>query len=1638
MKRIKLKWLLGAMTVALTVAVFVVSVLAATPEYLNITSPTAAAWLARKSGASVTLSFDYASNPSVPPATTRALGRMCLVGADPTNPDLDTVIVEAWKDLTNGGSAGSPLSDSINLTIPASQAEGSYDARVVLTNSDGSPITDWEVGVIIVDNSAPNAPTNLTIAEDVNPGPDFHINDTTPTFTWTAATDNGNPASGIAKYWIQIDGKFTWREVAGTTYTVPGADALAEGTYSARVKAEDKAGNVGPETIISFTVDTTPPSVPPLDAEPAYTKGTSNTITWTAVGPGDYYAEYSSSGATDPNTGNFVTPLGNSGWILDTSWMVSGLTSGTTYYYHVKARDWAGNESDWSAAVSSTQDAVAPVFATSTYTPAAGSWSNVPSLTVSVKVTDALAGINTSAFVFTVDGNPPDAGTQAYDGVTGVLSGTFSGLTTGTHTVYVKAFDNADAGGNWAETTWTFGVDLEGPVISNTQPHGWITNSSPAVGADYSAGPSGLNTSVNTVTLRRSDYVDPGTPDTKKDGTWTATGDPDYLSGTLSYAPGALSDGRWNVGLDAKDRAGNTVSASWFFNIDTTPPAVPGLPSTTTPTNNTTPTWTWTASSDPAAPDGTAGSGLDHYEVKIGTTAGGDDILAPTNVGNVTTWTTDLDPSIAGNQGFTADGTYYISVRAVDAVGNASSWVGYATTKVVVDTVAPTLSGNTPTGYINTASPTLTVTFDDTIGTATVSGYDSTTAFTLDAVSVLPVSTEPASGDADGTITRTTSGLADGPHTVSITVQDKAGNSTTLGTVASPWTFFVDTQSPAPPTVTVTSPTNDTTPTFTFNGASDPAPSSGLASYTIEVWSGGAKVRGPYTAAYTADPFSWTVPDADALTPDGSYEIRVWSVDAAGNVSATYGSATVVIDTQEPVLANGAPTGYTADNTPTISADFTDVGEGLDTAKTALTLSRAGLTPINVTTGFTGTVYVDGSLSTTIEYTPSTGLADGLWTAGMVADDLAGNKSTPDPTLQWTFKIDTTSPTDPGNPVAGNLGDDGKWYINTLRPTFSWAASSDPAAPDGTPGSGLRDYTFQFGESTTKPASTVDTWAGALVDQSGITPTPSVSMQQWTPSTDLPLAAGVEYAGRVKAFDNLGNASAWANSVLIYDPDPPTAPGTPTTTSPTNDSTPVWRWAGSTDAISGVDLYHIQIRRAGSVDWDVLDIVLDIPDSLNPSEQTWEQGLQLQTGTYEIRVQAMDVAGNYSAWSGIGTVTVDVTPPAAPTMLPQSSYTNANSVSFIWSQVTGAVKYDFSYSLDGGSNWTTVPDLTVQTYTVDISALADGTVVKGKAVAYDAVGNVSAESNVVFTTVDRTGPVVSAVTTPSSPTNNPRPTWTWSGDDGSGSGVKGYWVTLDTEVPIWATGTSFTPSSNLGDGDHVVKVKGVDNLGNEGAEITFATVTVDTTPPGVPTNLAVPSPTKNNRPTWTWTASTGDVDRYEVSLDGAAAVNNGNVTSFTPPGALVDGQHNLKVRALDALGNASDWAGPAEVLVDTTAPVITLINPKDGARLNITTASTILADLFDSGSGIDQAKVRLKIDKGEWVAPTAIAGGTLYYVVNLPFEATDDKWHSLEIKARDVVGNEATVHACFKVELYRQGFGFGRLRFPEQEAEPND
>ncbi|MBN1490423.1 MAG: choice-of-anchor J domain-containing protein [Phycisphaerae bacterium] len=111
--------------------------------------------------------------------------------------------------------------------------------------------------------------------------------------------------------------------------------------------------NPNDETVVlpgGFSVDELPPppEAPTMNAEPAYTSSTYNTVSWSGVtGAEQYYVEWDTDGS-------FVAPVGGSGWIMSTSYTAGGLGDGQTYFYHVQARN-IGGQSDWSNVVFSQQ-----------------------------------------------------------------------------------------------------------------------------------------------------------------------------------------------------------------------------------------------------------------------------------------------------------------------------------------------------------------------------------------------------------------------------------------------------------------------------------------------------------------------------------------------------------------------------------------------------------------------------------------------------------------------------------------------------------------------------------------------------------------------------------------------------------------------------------------------------------------------------------------------------------------------------------------------------------------------------------------------------------------------------------------------------------------------------------------------------------------------------------------------------------------------------------------------------------------------------------------------------------------------------------------------------------------------------------
>jgi len=113
------------------------------------------------------------------------------------------------------------------------------------------------------------------------------------------------------------------------------------------------------------------------------------------------------------------------------------------------------------------------------------------------------------------------------------------------------------------------------------------------------------------------------------------------------------------------------------FRVDNTAPTTPGVPTTTSPINSATPTWTWTASTD-------GGAGLDATPYNVQWSQ------SPTfasGVSSAAVTSNSYAPTLT-------EGTWYMRVSASDAVGHNSSYSPAGT--VVVDLTPPvlTLSGD--------------------------------------------------------------------------------------------------------------------------------------------------------------------------------------------------------------------------------------------------------------------------------------------------------------------------------------------------------------------------------------------------------------------------------------------------------------------------------------------------------------------------------------------------------------------------------------------------------------------------------------------------------------------------------------------------------------------------------------------------------------------------------------------------------------------------------------------------------------------------------------------------------------------------------------------------------------------------------
>ncbi|WP_228268802.1 Ig-like domain-containing protein, partial [Acinetobacter oleivorans] len=1306
--------------------------------------------------------------------------------------------------------------------------------------------------------------------------------------------------------------------------------ALTDGPHTITVTATDPAGNAGTDTAV-VTIDTTAPNAPVLDPINA-----TDPVTGTAEPGSTVTVRF-----PDGTTATVVAGTDGSWSVPNPGNLVDGDTVTAT------ATDPAGNTSLPGSGVVSA-DITAPVVAlddvlTNDSTPALTGTVNDPTATV----------------VVTVDGTDYPAVNNG-DGTWTLADNTLPALTDGPHTITVTATDPA---GNAGTDTAVVTIDTTAPNAPVLDP---INATDPVTGT---AEPG------STVTVSFPDGTT-ATVVAGTDGSWSVPN------------PGDLTDGQ-TVTATATDPAGNTsLPGTGTVSADITAPVValddvltndstPALSGTVNdPTatvvvtvdgvdypavNNGDGTWTLADNTLPALTDGphtitvtatdpAGNAGTDTAVVTIDTTAPNAPVLDPINATDPVTGT--AEPGSTVTVSF-PDGT-----TATVVAGTDGSWSvpnpGDLTDGQTVTATATDPAGNTSlpgSGVVSADITAPVVALDDVLTndstpalTGTVNDPTATVVVTVDGTDY------PAVNNGDGTWTladNTLPALTDGPHTITVTATDPAGNAGTDTAVVT-----IDTTAPNAP---VLDPINATDP---VTGTAEPG-----STVTVSF------PDGTTATVVAGTDGSWSVPNPGDLT-DGQ-TVTATATDPAGNTSLP-GSGVVSADITAPVVALDDV--LTNDSTPALTGTVND-----PTATVVVTVDGTDYPAVN-----------NGDGTWTLADNTLPALTDGPHTITVTATDPAGNAGTDTAVVT----IDTTAPNapvlDPINatdPVTGTAepgstvtvsfpdgttatvvaGTDGSWSVPnpgdlTDGQTVT-ATATDPAGNTSLPGSGVvsADITAPVvalddvltNDSTPALTGTVnDPTATVVVTVDGVNyPATNNGDGTWTLADNtLPALTDGPHTITVTATDPAGNAGT-DTAVVTIDTTAPNAP----VLDPINATDPVTGTAepGSTVTVSFPDGTTATVVAGTDGSWSVA----------NPGDLTDGQ---------TVTATATDPAGNTSL-PGSGVVSADIT---APVVALDDVLTNDSTPA-----LTGTVNdptatvvvtvdgTDYPAVNNGDGTWTladnTLPALTDGPHTITVTAT-------------DPAGNAGTDTAVV--TIDTTAPNAPVLdpinaTDPVTGTAEPGSTVTVSFPDGTTAtvvaGTDGSWSVPnpgDLTDGQTVTATATDPAGNTS----------LPGSGVVSADITAPVVALD----DVLTNDSTPALTGTvNDPTAT----------VVVTVDGTdyPAVNNGDGTwtlaDNTLP-ALTDGPHTITVTATDPAGNAG--TDTAVVTIDTTAPNAPVLDP-----INAT----------DPVTGTAEPGSTVTVSFPDGTTATVVAGTDGSWSVANPGDLTDGQ--TVTATATDPAGN---------------------------------
>ncbi|HER1288098.1 TPA: Ig-like domain repeat protein [Salmonella enterica subsp. enterica serovar Elomrane] len=1381
---------------------------------------------------------------------------------------------------------------------------------------------------------------------------DHIINEKSPALTGTAA-----PYSTVKLY---IDGVL-FAEVKTNKdgvwgYTLKPDQGLIDGDYKITASVEDVAGNVAHSDPFSISVDTTI-SVPVISLSPDSDSGISNDNLTNVVKPTLHLKDI------DPDVASVQVwdavsnkQIGVATQQPDGTWaytFTSDLTEGKHQVY-VKVEDIAGNKAS-SAVFDFTIDNTisTPVI------------SLLPRDDTGLKGDD-LTNINKPVFV--INGVDVDA----HRVIVQVLHNGVTEKIELSHSNGNWAFTPGDA---WADGSYTLTVEVKDKAgnISHSAPLTVTVDTHIAINNVELVNDSGVKgdnmTNDAHPQFRVTVPVDVNEVSLSIDGgvTWIKATQ-SATQGVWNYTwPTTVPDGDYTLAVKATDNAGNTITETLPFTIDTTlsvPVIVLDSADDTgvqgdNMTNSTQPTF--------------ALQHIDDDAVRV--------TVSVEHGGVTTTFDATKD---AGGWAFTppaswADGDYTLSVSVEDAAGNTShsaSLTVKVDTQIAINNIELVNDSGIPNDNLtNNVRPQFQVTVPTDVNEVRLSIDGGKTWFNA------TQSATPGVWDYTWL-----TDVANGSHTLTVEATDEAGNKATqtldftIDTILSVPTLSLDSADDSG--IAGDNITNVKTPSFTLNNID-----TDVSRVIVEVMHNGIKQEVPLVQTGGQWRFA---PTSDWA--DGDYILTVKVEDRAGNVKQS-APLTVTVDTHIAIdrieLVNDS--GIPGDNLTNEARPHFQVTVPADVNGVRLSID-GGKTWFDATQSATPGVW---------DYTWLTNVANGPHTLMVEATDKAGNKTT----QKLDFIIDTM----------------------LSEPTITLDSADDSAAGDNITNVKMPGFTLgNIDADVTKVVVTVahdgKNQQIELIKNGGVWRfTPGAA---WTDG---------DYTLTVKVEDKAGNTNYSAPLTVTID---------------TQTSIDRIELLNDTGIVGDNLINEARPQFHITVPTDVNSVQLSLDGGINWVNATLTSGgvweyiwpTDLAEGTYTLTVKATDIAGNTATDTLNFTIDNTLSMPTIAldamddTGTGNDNTTNVKTPGFIIGGVDAdVIQVIVQIAHDGGSEEVELTQSGGQWRFTPGAAWTDGDYTL-TVIVKDEAGNISHSAPLTVTidtqiAIDNIELVNDSGIPDDNLTNDVRPHFQVKvptdvnevrlSIDGGTTWVK---ATQSATKGVW----DYTWLSDVGEGKHTLTVEATDAAGNKTTQTLDFTIDTTLSEPTITLDDTNDSGTKGdnltnvNKPTFLLGNIDADARYVTVEVQHGstkevltATKGTNGVWSVIPTGIWADGSYTLTVRVEDDAENVK-YSAPLTVTVDTHVAInnVELVNDNGVKGDNMTNDAH---PQFRVTVPVDVKEVSLSIDGGTtWVKATQSATQGVW---NYTWPGTvPDGDYTLNVKATDNAGNTVTETLHFTID----------------------